>query len=227
MISVLSIRSSAGSVPRQIQTHRGTVTIIPLCPSGVLQTLDIDDGLGFFWHNRPDLQRQVLLKIAAQPEGSVTIAHNADRVIVGYVTIILPDSDTRWGRDHIEGLFELGGIEVGRSWRGLGLSDALLRATFGGGVFDKSIVIATGYRWCWDIEPTGLTMREYRDMLHRVFQRHGFKFFETDEPNIAWYPDNGLVARLGPRVSPQLLAQFKGLLFERPGADYAPSEFLR
>ncbi len=211
----------------QIQTKGGAVTVIPACPPQTLETLSMDEGLGFFWHNRPDLQREALLKIAAQPQGRVTIAHSAARAIVGYVTITAPDADTRWGRDQIDGLFELGGIEVGRAWRGSGLSDALMKATFGSGIFDQHIVIATGYRWCWDVEETGLTVREYRDMLHRVFQRYGFQFFETDEPNIAWYPDNALVARIGSRVPAQLLARFKRLLFERLGADYAPSEFLR
>lgn len=231
--SVLSLVSQVLGQPspepprRQVETRRGTITIIPACPVQVMGTLGIDEGLGFFWHNRPDLQRAALLRIAAQPRGRVTIAHSAERVIVGYVTVADPDADTRWGRDHIDGLLELGGIEVGRAWRGLGLSGALMEATFGGGVFDKEIVIATGYRWCWDVEPTGLTVHEYREMLHRVFQRYGFQFFETDEPNIAWYPDNVLVGRIGLRVSPQLLAQFKGLLFERIGSDYASSEFLR
>ncbi|MDE3090198.1 MAG: N-acetyltransferase [Chloroflexota bacterium] len=221
--------SKAAALPptRLFQTRAGAVTLIPSCPVQVLETLGIDAGLGFFWHNRPDLQRAALLKIAAQPQGHVTIAHNEARSIVGYVTITLPDEDTRWGRDHIEGLDELGGIEVSRAWRGLGLSAALMKATFAGGAFDQSIVIATGYRWCWDVEPTGLTVREYRDMLYRVFLRYGFEFFETDEPNIAWYPDNALVARVGQRVPVQLLARFKALLFERLGSDYASSEFLR
>ncbi len=210
-----------------MDTRRGPVTIISTCAVSVLETLGIDDGLGFFWHNRSDLQRAALLKIAAQPQSRVTVAHNADCAIVGYVTITTPDEDTRWGRDHIDGLLELGGIEVSRAWRGLGLSDALMKATFANGAFDKMIVIATGYRWCWDVEPTGLTVREYREMLLRVFQRYGFEFFETDEPNIAWYPDNALVARIGSHVPLHLLGQFKALLFERLGSDYAPSEFLR
>ena len=233
MISVMSFlsqnRGPGPSEPttRQVETRKGTATIITPCPSGVLEGLDIDAGLGFFWHNRPDLQRAALLRIAAEPLGRLTIAHSAERKIIGYVTITAPDTDTRWGRDHIEGLLELGGIEVGREWRGLGLSSALMKDTFSGAVLDKAIVIATGYRWCWDVESAGMTIREYRDMLHRVFQRYGFKFFETDEPNIAWYPDNALVARIGPRVSGRLQAQFKALLFERLGSDYASSEFLR
>ena len=215
------------STIQQIETRRGPVTVIPWCSFQVMQTLGIDEGLGFFWQNSPDLQREALLRIAAEPSGCVTIAHDGERKIVGYVTITPPDVDTRWGRDHIAGLLELGGIEVARAWRGLHLSDALLKATFDGGAFDQSIVIATGYRWCWDTESIGLTVREYRDMLYRVFERYSFKFLETDEPNIAWYPDNAFVARVGTRASERLQAQFKALLFERLGADYAPIEFLR
>ena len=47
-----------------------------------------------------------------------------------------------------------------------------------------------------------LTVREYRNMLNKMFGKFGFQLLETDEPNIAWYPDNALVARVGPKVSP-------------------------
>jgi acetoin utilization protein AcuA len=156
----------------------------------------------------------------------VALIYNADRVIVAYVTIALPDEDTRWGRDKISGLYELGGIEVGRAWRGLGLSHALMAAAFSDGEYDSGIVIATGYRWCWDYESSGLSTREYRDMLHRVMRRFGFEFFDTDEPNIAWYPDNALVGRIGKNASPELVKQFKGLLLENNGSDYVLSEFV-
>ena len=63
-------------------------------------------------------------------------------------------------------------------------------------------------------------------MLHRVMQRLGFEFFDTDEPNIAWYPDNALVGRIGKNASAELVRKFKALLFENPGSDYALSEFV-
>ncbi len=211
----------------QYQSRRGIITIHPACPANVLDNLKIDDGLGFFWHNRPDLQHQALIKIAAMPEGRVAIAHTAEDVIVGYVTITLPEEDTRWGRDHIPGLYELGGIEVSRDWRGAGVGRALLTALFKEDSFPNEIVLATGYRWCWDLESTGLTVREYRNMLNRVFGEYGFRLYETDEPNIAWYPDNALVARIGKHASPELVAKFNALLFERPGSDYITSEFAR
>ena len=100
----------------------------------------------------------------------------------------------------------------------------LYRSADGG--YDKAVVLATGYRWCWDYEFSGMGVREYRDVLHRTMQRAGFEFFDTDESNIAWYPGNALVARVGKKVSPALLKQFKGLLFENLGSAYALSEFI-
>jgi len=211
---------------QQINSPRGTLTVVPQCSPSELASLGIDEGLGFFWHNRPDLQYQTLVKIARDEHGRVSVVYNSDRVIVGYVAITLPDTDTRWGRDHLAGLFELGGIEIGRAWRGLGLSHALMQAAFSDGEYDKGIVIATGYRWCWDYESTGLSTREYRDMLHRVMQRFGFEFFDTDEPNIAWYPDNALVGRIGKNAPHELVLKFKALLFEAPASRYTLSEFV-
>ncbi len=212
--------------PSILNTPRGVVTIVARCPAEEIAQLGIDEGLGFFWHNRPDLQHQALVKIAALPEGNVTLAYNDARVIVGYVTVGAPDPDTRWGRDHLPGLYELGGIEVARAWRACGISRALLTALFADGSYDQAIVIATGYRWCWDYESSGLGLREYREVLHRTMRRAGFEFFETDEPNIAWYPDNALVARIGKHAPKELVKQFRALLFENLGSEYALSEFI-
>lgn len=210
---------------QQLNTARGVITI-KIASAKEIEQLKMDEGLGFFWHNRPELQHAALVKIARQPQGRVAIAHTADRVIVGYVTVTYPDPDERWGRDRIPGLFELGGIEVGRSWRGFGIARALMAELFSNGEYDKSIVLATGYRWCWDYESSGMTIREYRDVLHRMMQKFGFQFFDTDEPNIAWYPENALVARIGKRAPADLVNKFKGLLFENLGSDYAFSEFV-
>ena len=226
MVSSFLRSPKANLEPQQVNTPRGLVAVAPRCPAEEIAHLGIDDGLGFFWHNRPELQHQALVKIAALPDGNATLAYTEARVIVGYVTVSLPDADTRWGRDRIAGLYELGGIEVARSWRGCGLSHALLSALFSDGGYDKAVVLATGYRWCWDYEASGMGVREYRDVLHRTMQRAGFEFFDTDEPNIAWYPDNALVARVGKKVSTGLLKQFKELLFENLGSDYAMSEFV-
>lgn len=210
---------------QQFNTERGAVVVEVAQSAPEILSYAMDDGLGFFWHNRPDLQRDALFKIATQPAGRVVIALGAGKII-GYVTITLPDEDERWGRDRIAKLYELGGIEVGRNWRGLGLSRALLAEAFADGAYDDAIVLATGYRWCWDYEWSGLSARQYRDLLHKTMRRFGFEHFDTDEPNIAWYPENGLVARIGPRAPRELVAKFNALLFENLGSDYAFSEFV-
>jgi acetoin utilization protein AcuA len=210
---------------QQFNTERGSIIVKVAQSPQEIESLEMDDGLGFFWHNRPDLQHQALIKIAVQPAGRVVVAC-AENKIVGYVIVTLPDEDERWGRDQIAQLYELGGIEVGRRWRGLGLSRVLLTEMFADGTYDDAIVIATGYRWCWDYEWTGLSARQYRDLLHKTMRRSGFEHFDTDEPNIAWYPENGLVARIGKRAPKELVAKFKALLFENLGSDYAMSEFV-
>jgi|OpeIllAssembly_1097287.scaffolds.fasta_scaffold33748_2 acetoin utilization protein AcuA len=210
---------------QQFNTERGAVVVKVAQSVEEILAYTLDDGLGFFWHNRPDLQRDALVKIAAQPAGRVVIAIGGGRII-GYVTITLPDEDERWGRDRIAKLYELGGIEVGRNWRGLGLSRALLSEAFADGTYDEAIVLATGYRWCWDYEWSGLSVRQYREVLHKTMRRFGFEQFDTDEPNIAWYPENALVARMGRRAPKELVAKFKALLFENLGSDYAFSEFV-
>ncbi len=218
-------RKAHESHTQQLETSRGMLTVVSACSVELLEQLGIDEGLGFFWHNRPDLQLDALKKIAATPGGCVTIAHDGKQVL-GYVTIGLPDADVRWGRDHIKGLYELGGIEVSRNWRHAGIGGAVLSATFAGDAYAEAIVLATGYRWCWDFEESGVNVREYREGLNRLFSKFGFEFFDTDEPNIAWYPDNALVARIGKRAPRDLVARFKALLFENSGADYSLGEFV-
>jgi len=211
---------------QQLKTERGVITVQIATSPREIEPLGIDEGLGFFWHQRPDLQRDALIKILQRGLGRVSIAYTQERIIVGYVTVTVPDPDTRWGRDQIDGLYELGGIEVGRAWRSFGIGRAVMAEMFSNGAYDEAIVLATGYRWCWDYESSGMSVREYRDVLHRMMRRFGFEFFDTDEPNIAWYPDNALVARIGKRASDRLVRSFKALLFENLGSDYALSEFV-
>lgn len=195
-------------------TPRGTLSILPESSPEQIAGLLSDKGLGFFWHNRPDLQQQALVRIAGQPHATVALAQTDEGILVGYVVIALADPDTRWGRDRIPGLYELGGIEVAREWRGHGVGTAILASIFQRDSYSREIVIGTGYRWCWDLDSTGLTVREYRNLLNRMFGVFGFQLYETDEPNIAWYPDNALLVRIGAEVSSHLLSKFRALLFE-------------
>jgi GNAT superfamily N-acetyltransferase len=147
------------------------------------------------------------------PEGRVVAALAGD-TLVGYLALFQPGPDERWGQQPIPGLLELGALEVDRAWRRRGLARSLLQATFAGGELDRAIVLAPQYAMDWDLEASGLTWREYRDLILRLFRRHGFADFVTDEPLVAADPKNFLLVRVGEKSPPELYQAFRSLLTE-------------
>jgi acetoin utilization protein AcuA len=206
----------------EYQTPKGNLTIETHCSPEAIQRSRLAEGLGIFWHGDLERQKTALVKIAGQPEGNVVTAHTDDGTIVGFLTILAPDPTERWGKDHIAGLLELGGIEVAQDWRGFGIARKLLEATFENGEYDECVVFATAYSWCWDLDRMGLSIAEYRKMLNTVFRPFGFEPYVTDEPNVRYYAGNALAARVGPKVPLKLFRQFLGLLVQ----DENRSEFL-
>ncbi len=198
----------------EYQTPQGKLIIETHCSPERLQAMELAEGMGIFWHGDVRRQKEALVNIARQPESNVVVAHTEDDTIVGFLTILRPDPNERWGRDRIPGLLELGGIEVAPAWRGLGIARKLLEAAFGSGEYDDRIVFATAYSWCWDLEGLGLSISQYRQMLANIFAAFGFETYVTDDPNIRCYPGNVLAARVGPKAPLKLLRRFLGLLVE-------------
>jgi acetoin utilization protein AcuA len=75
------------------------------------------------------------------------------------------------------------------------------------------IVYMVGYSWTWDLDGTGLTAQQYRNMLIRLFSAHGFHEFQTNEPNLCLKPENLFMGRVGSQVSDQMRKAFKWLCF--------------
>ena len=198
----------------EYQTLRGTLVVETHCTPEELQRWTLAEGLGIFWNGDRERQKEALIKIAAQPEGNVVVARTPDGTVVGFLTILPPDPSERWGRDRIPGLLELGGIEVAREWRGLGIGRKLLEAAFESGEYDDCIVFATAYSWCWDLKGMGMSIAQYRKMLQAVFGPFRFEPYATDEPNIRCYEGNVLAARVGPNVPLKLFRRFLGLLMQ-------------
>jgi acetoin utilization protein AcuA len=88
-----------------------------------------------------------------------------------------------------------------------------LEVAMGTGRFEDKIVLATLYHWHYDLEHSGLSSYAYRRLLERLYGSVGFRVYKTDDPEIAYYPSNSLMARVGPRASPELRAAFEHLLF--------------
>ena len=187
------------------------------CPPGFLRELVPDRGIGAFSRYAPqaaDRQLAALVKVAALPRSRVLVAHSGGR-LVAYLTFHPAERDSRWAPLPPGQILELGGIEVARGLRGLGLASQLMRRAFSSPDFDATIVYAQALTWCWDLEGSTLGMAGYRHMMLRLFGAHGFEPSITDEPNIRYDRANLLLVRLGPRAPAALVEQFQATLIQK------------
>lgn len=203
---------------------------VPECPSPLKSTIAIEDrctpeflaalaptpGIGAFSRYSPqaaDRQHAALMQVAALPHGRVLVAYRS-RQILAYLTFHPPERDCRWASLPFGQILELGGIEVARGLRGMGLARRLMNRAFAPPGFDDIIVYAQALTWCWDLEGTGMSMAEYRQMMLRLFGAYGFEPYVTDEPNIHYDRSSLLLARVGPMAPPGLVKRFQALLIQ-------------
>ncbi len=203
---------SAEGLPR-LESPEGGVVLRSLTAPDRLDRLVLGEGLGAYCRHRAGQTLTILRRVLAAPEGRV-LAGLAGDTLVGYLALFRPAPEERWGQRDGPGLIELGALEVDPAWRRRGLARALLQAAFTGGELDKAIVIAPQYAADWDLQGSGLTWREYRHLVLRLFRRHGFAEFITDEALVAADPRNCLLVRVGPAAPPTLYQAFRCLLTE-------------
>jgi acetoin utilization protein AcuA len=187
------------------------------CRPEFLATLAPAPGIGAFSRYSPPAasrQHAALLKVAGLASGRVLVAHVGHQ-FVAYLTFHPPEDHSRWVSLPQGKILELGGIEVARGFRGMGLARRLMDQAFAPPDFDEIIVYAEALTWCWDLEGSGMGMAEYRQMMLRLFGAYGFKPCVTDEPNILYDRTSVLLARLGPKSPSALVGEFQGLLTER------------
>jgi acetoin utilization protein AcuA len=178
------------------ETPGGTVTFRALTAPDHLEGLALGEGLGAYCRYRAGETHTILRRVLKAPEGRVMAAIAGD-TLVGHLSLFQPDPEERWGQQPIPGLLELGTLEVDRGWRRRGLARGLLGATFDGGGLEQTIVIAPQYAADWDLDASGLSPREYRQLVLRLFRRHRFADFVTDDPLVTADPRNCLLVRVG------------------------------
>lgn len=171
-----------------------------------LQGLEMDSSLSMF--RKPVHQYQALLEISR--EGCVTIAC-ADNTILAYATFHKPGDQESWAEDQTGELIELGAVEVSADYRGQGLAEHLLKATFDTGIFDHTIVFATMYFWHYDLKRTGLSDFAYKRLLDKLYRKAGLLPFATTDPEIRSSAANQLMARVGPNTPEAVKAEFDRL----------------
>ncbi|MCL5019694.1 MAG: N-acetyltransferase, partial [Patescibacteria group bacterium] len=67
--------------------------------------------------------------------------------------------------------------------------------------------------WTWDLDGTGYSAIEYRQMLIRLVEPFGFKEYQTNEPNICLRPENFFMGRVGSNVTEEVRRKFKWVRF--------------
>lgn len=202
--------------PRDKPEQTEAVEITDRCTPEFLEELTPASGIGAFSRYSPqaaDRQHTALITVATLAYGRVLVAHQG-RHLVAYLTFHAPEGDCRWAALPYGKILELGGIEVARGFRHMGLAKRLMDEAFTSPEFDDAIVYAQALTWCWDLEGTGMSMAEYREMMLRLFTAYGFKSYLTDEPNIRYHRANILLARIGARTPPALAEEFHAILIK-------------
>lgn len=197
--------AESDTTPRKADLH---VDIVTCSPARRFADLAVSDALGMF---RPAKQQKLaLIDIADDDKCCVSIARDGD-LVIGYAAFHPPTAVESWGGDRTGEIIELGAVEVDPSYRGQHLAQRLLEASFAGGRFDHTIVIATMYVWHYDLKQTGLSTLEYRRMLERLYQSVGMEPFRTSDPEIRSDPANQLMARIGPNCPSDVRQEFDRL----------------
>lgn len=163
---------------------------------------------------RPKEQFMALVEIAELPEGRIILARHADQ-IVGYVTFHYPDELERWSEGQMEDLIELGAIEVADDYRGLGIGKKMIRLAFESEQLENVITFTTEYYWHWDLEKSGLTVWQYRDMMEKLMKSVDMVWFATDDPEICSHPANCLMVRIGKNVPLSSVEKFDRVRFRQ------------
>lgn len=192
-------------------THSGKVVIEgPVAPE-TLAELDFHEGLKAF--RLPDQQKKALIGIAGLPEGRIIVARRGQQV-VGYVTYLYPDPMERWAEAKLPNLLELGAIEIAAPYRAGGLAKGLLEVSFLDDAMNDYIVISTEYYWHWDLDQTGITVWEYKEVMKKIMGSVGMEWYATDDPEINSHPANMLMARIGTRVDLDSIEAFNDCRFK-------------
>ena len=157
--------------------------------------------------------RRLVEKFSGRSDAVVVVAMTGHNQVVGYGILAYPEQDERWAELGLNVMMEVKAIEVARSWRSCKIASAILKRIVCTPEIEEKILYMVGYSWTWDLIVTGCTPQQYRQMLIRLFEPHGFKVYQTNEPNVCLKPENLFMCRVGKGVSQLMLDRFKWLRF--------------
>lgn len=159
----------------------------------------------------PKKQQEAMRKAMETHQGVLALAVNNDSII-GYTIILEPETDERWRQ--LDFLKMLGVIEVAPLMRNQKVAKKLLHALFSLEETEKSIVISLECCWHWDLKMTNGDPVQYMNILKNVLESAGFEEYITNEPDIACYDVNFMMARVGSEISISQVNQFTKLAMD-------------
>jgi acetoin utilization protein AcuA len=197
-----------------LTTPRGDVRIRSFCSPGEIRKCTFDREFTFQADYKSlYTSRELLEKSAEQPEANVVLALVEQNHIIGYAVLAYPEPEERWADLGPEIMMEVAAIEVSRSWRSHKIAASILKMMVVHPQIEEKIVYMVGYSWTWDLNGTGQTAQQYRQMLINLFKPQGFKEYQTNEPNICLKSENLFMCRKGNNIRQVILDRFKWLRF--------------
>jgi acetoin utilization protein AcuA len=135
-------------------------------------------------------------------------------VLVGYASVLRP-LPVRWlGQpvarpwDGLEGVLELGAIEVARPFRRGGIGRRLAAAIATLPRIEEHVVFGVAAAHHWDLAWSSLPPFVHRAELEATLRHGGLVPLPTTDPEIATHPANALFVRVGARAAPGVRAAF-------------------
>ena len=197
-----------------LTTPRGDVRIRSFCSPQEIRQYTFDREFTCHAHYKSFYtSRELLEEAAGQPDANIVLALAPQNHIIGYAVLAYPDPGERWIDLGPEIMIEIQAIEVCRSWRSFKIAPGLLKMVVGHPQVEEKILYMVGYSWTWDLNGTRKTAQQYRKMLIKLFEPHGFKEYQTNEPNICLKSENLFMCRVGNNVRQVILDRFKWLRF--------------
>ena len=195
-------------------TPSGSITIRSFCTPEEIRSYRFHDQFGIHAQYKSIYtKRQTLEKHAAKMDANVVLALTENQEICGFGVLSHPASDERWTQLGPGMMMEVKAVEVSRNLRSFKIAGDLVRLMVAHPKIERIIAYMVGYSWTWDLDGSSLNAQQYRNMLIRLFNPHGFIELQTNEPNICLKPENLFMGRIGSDVSDRIRQDFKWLRF--------------
>jgi acetoin utilization protein AcuA len=201
------------STPQTLETTNPKFRIRSFCKPEEIRRYTFDGQFGAHAQYKSlYTKKESLENNSSQDNANVTLALEGENII-GFGVLNHPDDGERWQEMEPGLMMEVKAIEICRRFRSYGIAGKILELLMQPPTVADLIVYMVGYSWTWDLDGTGKSALEYRNILIRLFEPSGFQELQTNEPNICLKPENLFMACIGQRVSAENQKKFKWLRF--------------